>query len=463
MRAVNLLPPDLRSGPKGPAPAVPAGVENSGAGAFVVLGVLAFAVLALAAYVLAGNTVKDREAELAAATAKSAAVTQQVDAAEALRRLRVGRQRPRPDRQATSPTRASTGSRRCATSPAPSRPTSRSPRFKGDLGAAERRRRRRQHPRRDHRPGDHAHGLHLHADQGRRADGPPAQHRRRHPRLAREVRQGGHRRRRRPPTARAPTATGYCGKADVPAFELVVFFEGAAAASTAPTPGAAAAATGDDHGTTPAAGATPAATPAAGATPGARRRGTRRHPGACRHDHARLDHPLDTVTKNKTLLIAVVAAAAATRRLLVPRPRAQARGGGEPRRPRSPPSRPSSSTAQQTLAGYQQVQGRLRQATTRPWSGSARPCRRTTTSARCSCSSTPQAGGTRRRLPHDPGRRQRRRRRRRADAAGAAARPPPPGAVSVGSAGFSAMPFTFSFRGTLRQPVAASSPGWSAS
>jgi len=80
MRAVNLLPPDLQSGPKGPAPAVPTGVENSGAGAFVVLGVLAFAVLALAAYVLAGNTVKDREAELATATAKSAAVTKQVSA-----------------------------------------------------------------------------------------------------------------------------------------------------------------------------------------------------------------------------------------------------------------------------------------------------------------------------------------------------------------------------------------------
>src|SRR5688500_10505882 len=80
MRAVNLLPPDLQSGPKGPAPAVPTGVENSGAGAFVVLGVLAFAVLALAAYVLAGNTVKDRKAELAAATVKAAGVTQQVDA-----------------------------------------------------------------------------------------------------------------------------------------------------------------------------------------------------------------------------------------------------------------------------------------------------------------------------------------------------------------------------------------------
>ena len=80
MRAVNLLPPDLRSGPKGSAPAVSTGVENSGAGAFVVLGVLAFAVVALAAYVLAGNTVKDRQAELAAVTAKSAAVTKEATA-----------------------------------------------------------------------------------------------------------------------------------------------------------------------------------------------------------------------------------------------------------------------------------------------------------------------------------------------------------------------------------------------
>jgi Tfp pilus assembly protein PilO len=35
-----------------------------------------------------------------------------------------------------------------------------------------------------------------------------------------------------------------------------------------------------------------------------------------------------------------------------------------------------------------------------------------------------------------------------ADTAAASATTPPPGAVSVGSAGFSAMPFTFSFRGT---------------
>ena len=80
MRAVNLLPPDLRSGAKASAPAVASGEKTSGAGAFVVLGVLAFCVLALAAYVLAGNTVKDRQAELARATAESNAESRKAEA-----------------------------------------------------------------------------------------------------------------------------------------------------------------------------------------------------------------------------------------------------------------------------------------------------------------------------------------------------------------------------------------------
>jgi Tfp pilus assembly protein PilN len=77
MRAVNLLPPDLR----GPAKAAPAMVpaEPAGRGVFVLLGALALCVLALAGYVLAGNTVKQRQADLAqletrhqAATARAA-------------------------------------------------------------------------------------------------------------------------------------------------------------------------------------------------------------------------------------------------------------------------------------------------------------------------------------------------------------------------------------------------------
>jgi Tfp pilus assembly protein PilN len=81
MKAVNLLPPDLRSGSKGTAPAVSAGMEDAGGpGPFVVLGALALCVAALAGYVLASNVVKDREAKLADVKARSEATTRQVEA-----------------------------------------------------------------------------------------------------------------------------------------------------------------------------------------------------------------------------------------------------------------------------------------------------------------------------------------------------------------------------------------------
>jgi Tfp pilus assembly protein PilN len=66
MKAVNLLPPELRGTPKAAA-AAPA-VGGDGTGAFVVLGVLAALVVALAGYVLTNNTVAERKSELAAAT-----------------------------------------------------------------------------------------------------------------------------------------------------------------------------------------------------------------------------------------------------------------------------------------------------------------------------------------------------------------------------------------------------------
>jgi Tfp pilus assembly protein PilN len=79
MKAINLLPPDLRSTPKGAAPkAAVAPDEPGGIGAFVVLGALAVCVVAIAAYVLTTNTVKDREAQLEAATAHAAATTKRV-------------------------------------------------------------------------------------------------------------------------------------------------------------------------------------------------------------------------------------------------------------------------------------------------------------------------------------------------------------------------------------------------
>ena len=80
MKAINLLPPDLRGAPKGAAPKAPVTPdEPGGIGAFVVLGALAACVVALAAYVLTTNTVKDRQAQLEAATANAEATRQRVN------------------------------------------------------------------------------------------------------------------------------------------------------------------------------------------------------------------------------------------------------------------------------------------------------------------------------------------------------------------------------------------------
>jgi Tfp pilus assembly protein PilN len=80
MKAINLLPPDLRGTPKTAAPkAAVTPEEPAGIGAFVVLGALAACVAALAAYVLTTNTVKDRQAQLQAVTAHAEATRQRVD------------------------------------------------------------------------------------------------------------------------------------------------------------------------------------------------------------------------------------------------------------------------------------------------------------------------------------------------------------------------------------------------
>ena len=80
MKAINLLPPDLRGTPKTAAPKAAIAPEAPGGiGAFVVLGALAACVAALAAYVLTTNTVKDRQAQLEAVTAQAEATTQRVN------------------------------------------------------------------------------------------------------------------------------------------------------------------------------------------------------------------------------------------------------------------------------------------------------------------------------------------------------------------------------------------------
>ena len=80
MKAINLLPPDLRGTPKTAAPkAAVTPEEPGGIGAFVVLGALAACVAALAAYVLTTNTVKDRQAKLDAVVAEARSTTERAN------------------------------------------------------------------------------------------------------------------------------------------------------------------------------------------------------------------------------------------------------------------------------------------------------------------------------------------------------------------------------------------------
>lgn len=77
MKAINLLPPDSRTTPKTRATKAAAVTEEPGGiAAFVVLGALAVCVVALAAYVLTTNSVKDRQAQLDAVTAQAQTTAQ---------------------------------------------------------------------------------------------------------------------------------------------------------------------------------------------------------------------------------------------------------------------------------------------------------------------------------------------------------------------------------------------------
>ncbi len=125
MRAVNLLPPDTRGASKASAELGAGPEAKGGAGAFVVLGVLAACVAGVAGHVLSSNTIKQRQADLAEVTVRQQALQSQADAAEALRRLRRGRQGPRADRPRPRRVPLRLGAGRCAISLAPSRPTSR--------------------------------------------------------------------------------------------------------------------------------------------------------------------------------------------------------------------------------------------------------------------------------------------------------------------------------------------------
>jgi Tfp pilus assembly protein PilN len=83
MKAVNLLPPEQRGSGKTVAAVTAPVAKGSAVGAYAVLGVLAFAVAAVAALVLAGNTIKDRKAELARTTQEAELVSSQASQLQA--------------------------------------------------------------------------------------------------------------------------------------------------------------------------------------------------------------------------------------------------------------------------------------------------------------------------------------------------------------------------------------------
>src|SRR3954453_10460258 len=77
MRAVNLLPPDTRGALTVPGDLASGPAVRGGAGPFVLLGVLAACVAGVAGYVLTDNTVKQRTADLATATAQQQAIARE--------------------------------------------------------------------------------------------------------------------------------------------------------------------------------------------------------------------------------------------------------------------------------------------------------------------------------------------------------------------------------------------------
>jgi Tfp pilus assembly protein PilN len=76
MRAVNLLPSDLRGSSPSAAPVRPERERVEGIGAYVVLGALALCVAMLAVYVLASNNVKQKQTDLDSVTAQADAAAQ---------------------------------------------------------------------------------------------------------------------------------------------------------------------------------------------------------------------------------------------------------------------------------------------------------------------------------------------------------------------------------------------------
>lgn len=83
MKAVNLLPSDQRGSGTTAAVASAPAAKNPAFGAYVLLGFLAIAVAAVAAYVLAGNSITERKADLARAKQEAVAINAKASSLQA--------------------------------------------------------------------------------------------------------------------------------------------------------------------------------------------------------------------------------------------------------------------------------------------------------------------------------------------------------------------------------------------
>ena len=237
MRAVNLLPPDTRGASKASAELGAGPEATGGAGAFVVLGVLAACVAGVAGHVLINNTIKQRQADLTEVTQRAQALQSQAN-----------QLKPYADFDSMAKARVQTvkdlaGSRfdweqtlRDLARAIPADVTLKS--LTGDIstdaggGGSTLRTAIAA-------PAITIAGLRPRAARGRPPDGAPARHRRGHPRVAQQVdrredRRRGRRRRR--DGDRAAQRHAVRRRASVPSFEMVMFFEkDAAAVATTPT------------------------------------------------------------------------------------------------------------------------------------------------------------------------------------------------------------------------------------
>ena len=372
MKAINLLPPTFAARPRAPPRSRRRAGEPGGIGAFVVLGALALRRRARRVRPDEQHDQGPRRRSSTAVTAQAEGTTRSRQPAQALRRLRGDRRDAHPDRQGPRvlALRLGAGAARHLARHPGRRHAHRAQRH--DL--QRRRRRRRRPPQRDRRARDRDQGLHRRPEAGRHADGPPAQHRRRHPRQPHQVDQA-----RQVATAGAVGADRRCAPTRPAARASARRSSRSSCSSRAPSP-----ATVEDV-TVQRRHRHRAERRAAPRPPGAAA-GRRHHPpgrAESRGTATPASTPRGGCTSDPHEQDPAVGRRARRRpgRLLVPRPRAQARAGRQARRrdrDQAGRGRPGAAT----LATYEEAQEELQDATTRRSSVSARPSRPTTTSAR---------------------------------------------------------------------------------